>query len=363
MKLAEIILELENWAPPTFQESYDNSGLIVGDKNQEITKAVICLDSTEAVVDEAISLGANLIIAHHPIVFKGLKKFNGKNYVERAVMKAIKNEICIYAIHTNLDNVKTGVNKKVADLLNLDNQSILSPKSKTLSKLVFYCPKESSEAVKKAIYSAGGGQIGNYEECSYSSEGIGTFQPTKGANPHTGNIGNTEVVDELRIEILVKNHLIGGVLSAMKKAHPYEEVAHEVYSIENLNNEVGSGMIGELNEDHSIDEFLQKVKSTFKAGVVKYTEWNKNVSKVAVCGGSGGFLLNAAKASGADVFLTSDYKYHEFFDAEDSICIMDIGHYESEQFTLELIQSQLKDKLPNFAARLTEVNTNPVKYF
>jgi dinuclear metal center YbgI/SA1388 family protein len=363
MKLHEITSTLESIAPKIYQESYDNSGLIVGDLSMEVTGAILCLDSTEDVVDEAIRKGANLVIAHHPIVFKGLKTFTGKNYVERTVMKAIKNDIALYAIHTNLDNVRKGVNEKIADKLGLKNKRILSAKRGFLSKLVFFCPEKDSNSVKDAVFSAGGGAIGDYDYCSYSSEGVGTFKPVRNANPVEGKLGELSTVNELRIEVLVKNSVLEDVLHALKSAHPYEEVAHEVYSIENEDEQLGSGMIGELESSVTLDEFLTYVSFTFNTGVIKYTPFEKEIKKVAVCGGSGSFLLKNAMAAKADVFITSDFKYHEFFDAEGEISIFDIGHFESEQFTIDLIKEFLIDKFPKFAPHLTEINTNPVKYF
>lgn len=364
MKLAELINVLEELAPPVYQESYDNSGLIVGHKNQEINGAIISLDATEEVVQEAIDKGVNLVIAHHPIVFKGLKRFNGKNYVERCIIKAIKHDIAIYAIHTNLDNVRQGVNEKMSDLLNLTEKRILAPKTGILKKLVFYCPEESAELVKSAIFKTGGGKIGNYDSCSFSAVGEGTFRPLHGANPVKGEVGEVDRSQELRIEVLLEESVYRASLAAMKKAHPYEEVAYELYDVKNEHAHIGSGMVGELEKPMELKEFLHKVKTTFNAGCVKYTHYNNRpVKRVAVCGGSGGFLLSKAKAAGADVFITSDYKYHEFFDAENEIAILDIGHYESEQFTKELIMEYVIKKFPKFALHLTGVNTNPVKYF
>jgi len=363
MKLEEVIKSLEEWAPSSYQESYDNSGLLVGNPSEEVNGCIICLDSTEEVIDEAIKTGVNLVIAHHPIVFKGLKRFNGSDYVQRAVIKAIKNDINIYAIHTNLDNVMSGVNSKIANLLGLQNQRILKPKDSLLVKLVFFCPEENAEEVKSAIYEVGAGEIGNYSECSFTASGKGTFKPNGSANPHIGSLGVRESVEEQRIEVIVNKNDISRVISALKTAHPYEEVAYEIYAISNFNQNVGSGIVGDLPNDVVFHEFLKQVKETFKTGCIKYTAIDKSVKKVAVCGGSGGFLLNAAKRSKAEVFITSDYKYHEFFDAEKEISIMDIGHFESEQFTLDLIKDYIINKFPNFAARLTRVNTNPVKYF
>lgn len=363
MKLGQIISHLEELAPPMYQESYDNSGLIVGNREMVITKAVICLDSTPDVIQEAISKGANLVIAHHPIVFKGLKRFNGSNYVERAVITAIKHDIAIYAIHTNLDNVRAGVNEAISSKIGLIEKKILSPKSNVLKKLVFYCPQSAANGVLDAIYSAGGGKIGNYEECSFSSLGTGSFKPVKGANPAEGQLNVTSQVEESRVEVLVEAPMLNKVLKALIDSHPYEEVAHEVYDVLNKNKQVGSGMIGELEGEMELEDFLSLVKEKFNVGCIKYTDYKKPVKTVAVCGGSGGFLLNVAKQLKTDVFITSDYKYHEFFDAEGEICIMDIGHFESEQFTMELIKDYLINKFPKFAADLTDVNTNPVKYY
>jgi len=363
MKLKELINHLENLAPSTYQESYDNSGLIVGNEDLEVSGAIISLDATEEVVQEAIDKGVNLVIAHHPIVFKGLKRFNGKNYVERCIIKAIKNDIAIYAIHTNLDNVREGVNERISDLLNLSNKRILSPKSGILNKLVFFCPQNSAEIVKSSIYDAGGGSIGKYDKCSFSVVGEGTFRPLEGALPVKGKIGSTEKLVELRVEILVEENKLGKVLSALKRSHPYEEVAYELYKVQNQHEHIGSGMVGELEKPLELAELLKVVKETFRTGCIKYTNYAKPIKTVAVCGGSGGFLLEKAKRAGADVFITSDYKYHEFFDSDGDIAILDIGHFESEQFTKELIMEYLIEKFPKFAAHLTGVNTNPVKYF
>ncbi len=363
MKLRELVQHLEDLAPPAYQESYDNSGLIVGDLEMQINGAVVCLDSTEEVIEEAIKKGVNLVVAHHPIVFKGLKRFNGSNYVEKTIIKAIKNDIAIYAIHTNLDNVRRGVNEKISERLGLVNRTILSEKKGILKKLVFYCPSDSIAEVKASIYAVGGGRIGNYENCSFSSEGVGTFKPINQANPSVGEKNKDNEVLEHRVEILVESPHMRKVLLALHSSHPYEEVAYEVYDLLNENQQIGSGMYGELAEEMELEQFLSFVKEQFSTGCVKYTAYNKKIKRVAVCGGSGGFLLNSAKRIKADVFITSDYKYHEFFDAEGKICIMDIGHFESEQFTMELIKDYVIDKFPKFAADLTEVNTNPVKYF
>lgn len=364
MKLKEITRYLEEIAPLSLQESYDNSGLIVGHLDDEISSAIICLDSTEAVVDDAIDQGANLIIAHHPIVFSGLKKFNGDNYIERVVMKAIKHGIAIYAIHTNLDNVSNGVNAMICEALEIQQPRILSPKKDLLSKLVVYLPEENREVVKDAMFKAGAGSIGKYSNCSFSAIGTGTFKPQSGSDPHSGRIGELHSSSEERFEVLVETQVQGAVISAMKHAHPYEEVAYDLFPLKNKHSEIGAGMIGELTEAIPVKAFFDQVKKALDVTVVKHTTLTKEkVKRIAVCGGSGSFLLNAAIQQTADVFITSDFKYHQFFDAEEKTVIADIGHYESEHRVMEWIHDLLKQKFTTFTVRLTGVNTNPVHYY
>tara|TARA_R110002072_G_scaffold301854_1_gene482629 strand:+ start:4818 stop:5912 length:1095 start_codon:yes stop_codon:yes gene_type:complete len=364
MRIKEITDYLESLVPLSSQESYDNCGLLVGNENSEFKKALITLDCIEATVEEAIEHGCNLIIAHHPIVFKGLKKLNGNNYIERTVIKAIKHDIAIYAIHTNLDNYQFGVNDEIARKLNLKNVQILTPKRGVLSKLVCFVPLKNASEVTGALFNAGAGKIGNYEECSFQTEGIGSFKPNDKSNPVEGRIGALSKVKEHRLEVLVSNHILPKVLAAMKEAHPYEEVAHEIYSISNTNQNEGSGMVGELEEAMETIAFLQKVKTIFNSEVIRHTGISsKTVKKIAFCGGAGSFLLSDAKKIGADVFITGDFKYHEFFDAENDIIVADIGHFESEQYTSCLLERILTKKFAKFAVRLTEVNTNPINYF
>ncbi|MFD2554035.1 Nif3-like dinuclear metal center hexameric protein [Sphingobacterium tabacisoli] len=364
MKVKEITQYLEQIAPLSYQESYDNSGLIVGHPDDEIHKALISLDCTEAVVEEAIAKGCNLIISHHPIVFKGLKKFNGRNYVERTVMKAIKNNIALYAIHTNLDNIIGGVSSKIAEKLGLRNQAILSPKSGLLKKLVVYVPRANVEDVRQALFDAGAGSIGDYDQCSYNTAGYGTFRPLSGANPAIGTVGTQERVEETKIEVVFPGPIERQIVVAMLSAHPYEEVAYHIVNLENTLQQVGSGVIGNLAEPMEANSVLHYLKERLKLNVIRHTELpNKQIERIAVCGGAGGFLLNEAKRSGADIFITADYKYHEFFDAEGDLVIADIGHFESEQFTQELLLEIIQKKFVNFAVLLTEIDTNPIKYY
>ncbi len=364
MKIQEVISTLETWAPPAYQESYDNARLITGNKNDKLSGVLVTLDCTEDVVEEAISKDCNLIVAHHPIVFAGLKSITGKNYVERTVIKAIKHDIAIYAIHTNLDNVVTGVNKKIANKLGLKNQRILAPKSNTLSKLVTFAPTPDTESVLNALHKAGAGAIGNYDECSFTTTGTGSFRPNETANPHIGTKQVREHVNENRIEVIFPSHIQRNIITALKASHPYEEVAYYITPLDNQNQEVGSGMIGELSSPVDIREFMTSLKQTFNLGVIRHTNPHKStIQRIALCGGAGSFLLPKAKGAQADVYITADYKYHEFFDAENTITILDIGHYESEAFTKELIYDFLKEKFANIALNLSEVVTNPINYF
>ena len=363
MKIAEITSYIESIAPLQYQETYDNAGLITGNHSTDVNGILICLDSTEEVLDEAIAKNCNLIIAHHPIIFGGLKKLNGKNYVERVIIKAIKNEIAIYCAHTNLDNVITGVNFKIAEKLGLLNCNILSPKTGLLRKLVTFCPVEYAEKVREALFNAGAGNIGNYDECSFNSEGFGTFRASDSANPFVGDKNITHREKEVKIETIYPSIFENKILAALHKEHPYEEVAYDVFSLKNNYNLVGSGMIGELPDEQNTHDFLLQLKKKLSTDCIRHTAIHKEkVKKIAVCGGAGSFLLNDAIAAGADVFITSDFKYHQFFDAENRIVIADVGHYESEQFTKELFLDLIKKKFPTFAALLSAVNTNPINY-
>lgn len=364
MKIREITDYLESLSPLPSQESYDNSGLIVGEASKEVTNVLISLDCIESTVEEAIRLGCELIIAHHPIIFSGLKKLNNKNYIERTVIKAIKNDIAIYAIHTNFDNYRFGVNDEIADRLKLVNRKILAPKSNVLSKIVFFVPHANKAEVLNAMFSAGAGEIGEYAECSFQSEGIGTFMPGENARPFEGEIGELSIVNEVRVELVCSQHSLGAVLSVLHQTHPYEEVAHDIYPIQNKNQFEGAGMIGELEAEMDTISFLKELKSTFNCGVIRHTEiLDKKIKRVALCGGSGSFLLEKAKSQDADIFISGDFKYHEFFDADKQLVIADIGHFESEQYTSNRLERILTKKFTKFAVHLTKENTNPIKYF
>lgn len=363
MKLKEIISYIESVAPLAYQEDYDNAGLIVGNSNMELSGAVLTVDVTEEIIDEAIKKNSNLILTHHPIVFSGLKKITGKNYIERIVIKAIKNDIAIYAAHTNLDSIWGGVNSKIAEKLKLVNQKILAPVSNHLLKIVYFVPSEHADKTRNAVFEAGAGHIGNYDMCSYNSEGKGSFRAGKEANPFVGNKGDVHFEKEVRVETIFPKHLKNKIVSALIKSHPYEEVAYDIYPLENNFERVGLGVVGELESEAEETEFLNHLKEIFTAKCVRYTKLlNKPIKKVAVCGGSGSFLLKNAIRENADVFVSGDFKYHQFFDADGKILIADIGHFESEQITKELFYELLIKKFPKFAVHLTKINSNPINY-
>lgn len=360
----DIVKVLEQLAPLSLQESYDNAGLLVGDRNQICTGALVTLDITEIILDEAIAKKMNLIISHHPIIFGGLKKLTLDTATERIVMKAIKHDIAIYAIHTNLDNSIEGVNAMMCSKLNLVDCKILDAGKKQLRKLVTFCPTSHAERVREALFSVGAGHIGNYDSCSFNAEGTGTFKALTGANPFVGNIGQEHKEKETRIETIFPNYIEKQVLNALFSSHPYEEIAYDIYSLENNNPNTGAGMIGKLPHPVTEIEFLKQLKETFFTGCIKHSHLTgKKIQKVAVCGGSGSFLSTKALQAGADVFVTGDIKYHDFFMPEGRILLADIGHYESEQYTKELLLNHISKIFPTFAILISENNTNSIHYF
>ncbi|HWS00095.1 MAG TPA: Nif3-like dinuclear metal center hexameric protein [Prolixibacteraceae bacterium] len=363
MLLQNIVQHLDTAAPLSYQESYDNAGLITGDRSADISSALITLDVTEEVIDEAISKKCGLIISHHPLIFKGIKRITGSNEVERCLIRAIKHNIAIYASHTNLDSITGGVNSKICEKLGLENCRILSPAKNQLVKLVTYVPEDHMEKVREALFAAGAGVIGNYDQCSYSSKGTGTFRGNEGSNPFVGTKGGLHSEQEFRLETIVPRHLTSKVVSALNSSHPYEEVAYDLVPLENDFPTVGIGMIGELPAPAEEIRFLKQVKELFGCQMIKHTALpNRNFKKIAVCGGSGSFLISKAIAEGADLFITADLKYHDYFEADRRIVLADIGHYESEQFTKEVLKEIVLKKFPTFALHLSDVKTNPVSY-
>lgn len=364
VRVQDIVRYLDQIAPFAYQESYDNAGLLVGNPTMKVTGVLTALDTTEAVLEEALELGCNVIVAHHPIVFSGLKSFTGRNYVERVVIKAIQHDLAIIVAHTNLDNVlQQGVNGKIADRLGLQQRRILAPKKQLLQKLYTFVPHDALEVVSAALFKAGAGHIGNYSECSFQSEGTGTFKAGVGTNPTVGKIGERHQETETKLEVIFEGFRQKTIIRALQQAHPYEEVAYDIVALEQGHPQVGSGIVGQLATPMPALDGLKWLKQQMKTDCIRYTELCKEtIQTVAVCGGAGSFLLGAAKRAGADIFITADYKYHQFFDADGQLIIADIGHYESEQFTIELLDELLTQKFTNFALYRTNVTTNPINY-
>ena len=370
MIIQDVIDQLEALAPLAYAEDFDNVGLLVGNKNAALTGILVTLDTLESVIDEAVENNCNMIVSFHPIIFKGLKKLNGSSYVERVVEKAIKHDIAIFAIHTALDNSLNGVNDIICDRLEISHKKILLPQKGTIKKLTTYVPQKDADAVRTALFRSGAGTIGNYENCSFNSQGTGTYKGNEASNPKIGQRGEYHEEEETQISVTFKKHLEGQILQAFFTNHPYEEVAFEITTLDNYNQHIGMGMIGELKNEVSIDAFFEFVKEKMNVSCIRHsTLVKKKVQRIAVLGGSGSFAIAAAKAAKADVFITADLKYHDFFSADDQLVLVDIGHYESEQFTKMFLADYLSKKITNFAPALPEskvvlskINTNPVKY-
>lgn len=363
MKIKDITNYLEELAPLNYAEDFDNVGLLVGNYNTEINGVLVTLDTLEETVDEAIAKNCNLIVSFHPIIFGGLKKLNGNSYVERVVLKAIKNDIAIYATHTALDNSKNGVSAKMCAVLGLKNTKILIPKKEIIKKLTTYVPVDNADAVRNSLFEAGAGNIGKYDNCSFNTIGEGTFRGNENSNPTLGKKGENHTVKEVQISVIFESKNESTILNALHKNHPYEEIAYEIVTTENVHQDVGMGMIGELSSAMDEKEFLLYLKKTMKTDCVRHSNFiNKKIKKVAVLGGSGSFAISNAKRAKADAYVSADFKYHEFFKAENSILLADIGHYESEQFTKNLLVDYLTKKFSNFAIILSEKSTNPIYY-
>lgn len=362
MKIKEVVSALEMTAPLPLQDSFDNAGLQVGLTDAEVDGALLCLDVTEDVVEEAITRGCNLIVAHHPLMFKPPKSITGRTYVERCLMKAIKNDIAIYAAHTNLDNAKGGVSFEMAKRMGLENVRILSPREESLVKLVTFVPTAQADQVRSALFEAGCGCVGNYDACSYNLEGQGTFRAGENTHPYCGEIGALHYEPEVRIETILPTYLQGKAVRALIAAHPYEEPAYDLYPLRNTWPQAGAGVIGELPQPLTEAQYLTMVRQTFKAGCVRHNPLTgRQIRTVAICGGAGGSFLTNAIGARADAFLTGEIRYHDYFGRD--ILLTEIGHYESERYTIDLLRDILARSLPNLRLETTTVDTNPVKYF
>ncbi|MFR9166021.1 MAG: Nif3-like dinuclear metal center hexameric protein [Dysgonomonas sp.] len=363
MKIREVLSTIEQFAPLALQENFDNSGLQVGDVNQEVSSILLCIDVTESVIEEAVVLGCNLIISHHPIAFKPFKSLTGRNYVERCIIKAIQNNIVLYAAHTNLDNAFDGINSYLAGLLNLQQTRILQPMQKSLCKLITFVPDEHLSAVRNALFNVGAGCIGDYDSCSYSSHGEGTFRAGEGTNPFCGQIGELHTESESRLEVVFPSFKTNEVIQALIAVHPYEEPAYDIYQLQNSWAQAGSGIVGTLEEPMEEEEFLYYLKDVLNLNVIHHSRYARNkVKDVAICSGSGAFLIPSAINYGADVFITGEAKYNDYYDVEDKILLAVVGHYESEIFTKDVFFELLSKKYPNFAIHKSGYDENPVKY-
>lgn len=363
MRLKEIFTYLDSAVPLSFQEDYDNSGLQVGDPEKEISSALITLDVTEKIIDEAIESGCDLILSHHPVIFSGIKRITGRNFTEKIIIRAIRNDIAIYSSHTNLDIFNGGVSRKMAEKLNLQNIKVLAPLKGRLNKLVAYIPESHLDSVREAIFNAGAGVIGNYDSCGFVSQGTGSFRGNESTNPFVGDKGKLHFEKELRFETVFVSHLKDKVIKALITTHPYEEVAYDIYSLENSNVDFGLGCTGELPEAKDETDFLKMVSDIFDARGLRNSKLSgKKIKKIALCGGSGASLLRDAISSGADAYITGDIKYHNYFDAEGRILLVDAGHYESEKFATEIIYDLIIKKFPKFAVRFSKTDTNPINY-
>ena len=363
MTIKDIASHIEEIAPLSYAEDFDNVGLLIGKYSTEVTGILVTLDTLESVIEEAIDNKCNLIVSFHPIIFSGLKKINGTNYVERVVEKAIKNDISIYAMHTALDNSFVGVNARICEVLGLINKKILIPKQGTLRKLTTYVPTKNAEELRNKLFETGAGRIGNYENCSFSTQGTGTYKGNEHSNPIIGKKGKIHTENEISISVTFEKHIEQNVINTMLKNHPYEEVAYEIVSLENTYQKLGLGMVGELENEMDEASFFKFLKKAMNVTIIRHSKLiGKPIKKVAVLGGSGSFAIKNAIQSNADIYITSDIKYHEFYKAEDKLIIADIGHYESEQFTKNLLVEFLTKKIPNFAIVLSKKNTNPIYY-
>jgi dinuclear metal center YbgI/SA1388 family protein len=364
LTVKDIVKTLDSVAPPDLQEPWDNAGLIAGRPGQEVSGVLISLDITPQVVEEAMKLGFNMIVSHHPPVFKGLKKFSGHSLAEQVIVQAIRSDIALFSAHTNLDALIDGVSGKIAEKLELVNRQVLVPRSGDLLKLVCYVPQGYADVVSEAIFDAGAGTIGNYDQCSFQVAGTGTFRAGEGTHPFLGSVGEISREPEIRLETVLPGYLAQRVVDAMIGAHPYEEVAYDLYPLQNVNPVNGFGIAGELPEETAAGQFLDRIKQLFGTPVIRHSAVSAAaIRKIAVCGGSGSEYMGLAFAKGCEAYVTSDIKYHQWFDVPKSMLVVDVGHYESEQFAMITLRDSLIENFPNFAVRLTEVNTNPIYYY
>ncbi len=364
MLIGHITAALEQYAPFQLQEDFDNCGLIIGSPAHECSGVLVSVDVTTAVVKEAIESGCNLIVAHHPLLFKGIKRLNGLSPVEQAVKLALCHDIAVYACHTCLDNAAEGVSHMMAAKLGLEVVKVLEPKRGTLTALSVCVPAESADELRLALFEAGAGSIGDYDSCSFAVTGMGTFRPLDGAEPYSGKVGSQYIGEEVRLDLVLPSYLQNSVEKALVEVHPYEEPAYQFFPMLNGSRHLGLGAVGNLAHALTPDELVAHVKSVFQSPVARCSAYPADsiIRRVAVCGGAGSSLIPKAIAAGAQAIVTSDTRYHDFVDYANTILIVDIGHHESENCTKDIFYHIITKKFPNFAVRYANADINPINY-
>ncbi len=368
MTCKEIIKYFEEWAPKEIAWQKDNVGLQVGSLNNKLNNILLCLELHDQVIDDAIKKNCNLIISHHPLLFQPLKKIdlqNDKN--SKLIEKLIKNNITLYSAHTNLDFTKEGVSFELAKKLKLNNIDFLVHQNSNQYKLSVFVPVDFVDKVANAIFENGGGRIGEYTNCSFRTKGNGTFKGSGNSNPYLGEKNKIELVEEIKLEVLVDSWKLKKILTAIFETHPYEEVAYDIYPLANSNKNYGAGTIGELDKPMHQKQFLDYVADNLKIKNFRYSKGNNKIKKVALCGGAGSDLVKDALNSGADAFITADLKYHTFQDANEKILLIDAGHYETEIHSLDEVKRKLSHytigKNINTKIFKYEGSTNPIFFY
>ncbi len=363
IKCSELMKFMEEFAPVNLAEDYDNVGLLIGSRNQEIKKVLVCLDVTTKVVEEAVEKKVNLIVSHHPIIFKGLKRIVEEDPKGRLLYKLIRNGIGVYSAHTNMDFTHGGINDTLANLLGLSNiRNLKKHKEDRFFKIVVFVPEQNTDTVREAMCSAGAGWVGDYSDCTFMVKGTGTFKPLEGTNPYIGSKGNLEKVEEYRLETIVPQKKLKKVVNAMIEAHPYEEVAYDVYPMELSLKEYGFGKVGSLVETQKLDKFISTVKEKLNVKSVRVIgSVKKEIRNVAVfCGSFDTDVINSM--NGVDVLVTGDMKYHDALDAaEMGLCIIDAGHYSTERIMVPRLAWILSQRFASVDIETSILEENPIK--
>ncbi len=363
MKLNDLIKKIEKKYPLNLAYDWDNVGLIVGDFDSDIKRILVTLEANENVIDEAISKDIDLIVTHHPFLFRKINKVNTRDLKGRLIHKLIKNDISLYSMHTNFDIAFDGLNDYFMEIMGFENTKILDvTKSETLYKVAVYVPKSHENIVREALGNSGAGYIGNYSNCTFNISGIGTFKPEENTNQFIGEIGEIEKVDEIKIETIVPQGILQKVIDKMIKSHPYEEVAYDIYKLENKGKSIGLGRYASLERESDLQALCDKIKLKLNMNHIRVVgDLNKKIKKVAVVTGAGSDMVSLAKSKNCDVIITGDVKYHEAQDALDmGMAIVDCGHFDTEDIFKDVMKRFL-DTIGDIETIRTEVNLNPFK--